>query len=45
MSGEVCEIPSVETHNAWIDWLAKEQYAKIGNDQLCRLEPKKTNLN
>jgi hypothetical protein len=32
ISGEVCEIPNVETHNARIDWLAEEWYAKIWND-------------
>jgi hypothetical protein len=32
----------VETHNALVGWLAKEQYTKIWNDELLRLEPKKT---
>jgi len=33
----------VEIHNAWIEWLAKERYAKIWNDQLLSLVPKKIN--
>ena len=41
MSSEVCNVPSIETHNAWIEWLAKERYAKIRNGQLLSLVPKK----
>jgi len=28
ISSEVCEIPGVETHNAWINRLAKRRYTK-----------------
>ena len=31
------------THNAWIEWLAKDRYAKIRNGQLLSLVPKKIN--
>ena len=43
ISSEVCDIPGIETHNAWIEWLAKERYAKIRNGQLLSLVPKKIN--
>ena len=39
----VCDVPGIETHNAWIEWLAKERYAKIWNGQLLSLVPKKIN--
>ena len=38
-----CDVPGIETHNAWIEWLAKERYAKIRNGQLLSLVPKKIN--
>ena len=37
----VCDVPGGETHNAWIEWLAKERYTKIRNGQLLSLVPKK----
>ena len=43
ISSEVCDVPGIETHNAWIEWLAKERYAKIRNGQLLSLVPKKIN--
>ena len=39
----VCDVPGIETHNAWIEWLAKERYTKIRNGQLLSLVPKKIN--
>ena len=44
ISGEVCEIPNVETHNAQIERLVKRSYAKW-NDQLLSLIPQKININ
>ena len=43
ISSDFCDVPGIETHNAWIEWLAKERYAKIRNDQLLSLVPKKIN--
>jgi hypothetical protein len=41
ISGEVCEISDVEIHNARIERLRKDRYAKW-NDQLLSLGPEKS---
>jgi hypothetical protein len=44
ISGEVCEIPDVETHNAQIEKASIKIDTQKRNDQLLSLEPEKSSL-
>jgi hypothetical protein len=44
ISGEVCEIPDVETHNARIERASIKIDTQKRNDQLLSLEPEKSSV-
>jgi hypothetical protein len=44
ISGEVCEIPDVETHNAQIERSSIKIDTQKRNDYLLSLEPEKSSL-
>ena len=44
ISGEVCEIPNVETHNARIEEASIKNDTQKGNDQFLSLGPEKSGL-
>jgi hypothetical protein len=44
ISGEVCEIPNVETHNAQTEKARKDIDMQKRNDHLLHLEPEKSSL-
>jgi hypothetical protein len=44
ISDEVCKIPDVRTHNAWIEKASIKIDTQKRNDQLLSLEPEKSSL-
>jgi hypothetical protein len=44
ISGEVCKIPVVETHNALIEKVSMKIDMQKRNDQLLSLDPEKSSL-